>query len=355
MNEFELWNRGGWPRVDVAGSKFHAAEVRRLFPEGLTSGSSEFQGAAQLVPEPDNRHDPNAIAVRVSGNRVGYLPKEQAARYVGVISTLTRSGYAPTTDCRIWAYEYQDWQGTDRRGRDVYAMVLDARASIVLDEPHLCVPANLPPSKPHRMLPHGAALQVKDEESHLDVLAPLVREHGEAWVYTTLHLLTLGSGRSEKRVVELRIDDEPIGQLTPAMSAHYAATIDHLGESGQLVVAKALLKGNPIQVEAVLYAAKSHELDSAWLASTPSRDHTSSRQEQEDHGRIATTASLESASASVSSPPEPVPIPPKPTSIIFQVPSGWPPIPEGWEPFEGWQPDPAWPAPPAGWEFWAAR
>jgi len=354
-SEFELWNRGGWPRVDVVGEKFHEAEIRRLFPAGLTTGSSEFQGTAHLVPEPNNPHDPNAIAVRVDGNLIGYLAKEQASRYVGVISTLVRNGYYPTTACQVWAYEYQDWEGTDRRGRDIYKPVLDARATIVLDEPHLCVPANLPPTKGHRMLPHGSALQVKGEEKHLDVLAPLVSEHGEAWVYTTLHLLTLGSGRSEKRVVELRLDGAPIGQLTPAMSAHYAATIDHLSAEGQLVAAKTLLKGNPIQVEAVLHAAKSHELDSAWLATTQRSADATSRSERFPAEVEAPPAEVTPADRSTTtSHSAPVTIPPKPGKIVFRAPPGWPAPPDGWEPFDGWQPDPSWPTAPDGWQFWAA-
>ncbi|WP_395517545.1 HIRAN domain-containing protein [Pseudorhizobium flavum] len=35
---------------------------------------------ALLVPEPTNRHDPNAIMVQVKGRLVGYLPREQAVR-----------------------------------------------------------------------------------------------------------------------------------------------------------------------------------------------------------------------------------------------------------------------------------
>ena len=347
--EFELWNRGGWPRVDVVGEKFHADAIRALFPTALGSRSEEYEGRAHLVPEPTNRHDPNAVAVRVQGNLIGYLAKEHAARYVRVLSALTANGHIPTTTCQVSAYEYEDWQGTDRRGRDIYRPVLEARASIVLDEPHLCVPVNLPPTKSHRVLPHGAALQVKGEENHLDVLAPLVSEHGEAWVYTTLHLMTIESGRTHRNVVELRIDDQPIGQLTPAMSSHYAPTIEHLALADQLVAAKTLLKGNPIQVEAVLHAARSHELDAAWLA--PGRSHRDSPVPEPSESAVR-DGLLSPLSPAVA---QPVRIPPKPTAIVFQAPPGWPPPPEGWEPIVGWLPDPAWPPPPADWQFWTLR
>jgi len=353
--EFELWNRGGWPRVDVLGEKYHEVEIRRLFSSGFATGSAEYEGPAHLLPEPQNRHDPNAIAVHVEGHVIGYLAKELAARYVGVLSALVREGHIPTTSCQIWAYEHQDWQGTDRRGRDIFRPVLEARASVVLDEPHLSVPANLPPSLPHRLLPLGGALQVKGEEEHLDVLAPLVSQHGEAWAYATLHSMTIGTGKSERRIVELLIDEQPIGHLTPAMSAHYLPAIDHLSQSGHSVAARVMLKGNPIQVEAVLYAARGHQLDAAWLHPPPAPDAATSSPRSEQHQSDEPSPAPAATSQTTMAATGPVSIPPKPDTIVFQAPPGWPPPPAGWEPFPGWQPDPSWPAPPEDWQFWTAR
>ena len=348
--EFELWNRGGWPRVDVVGEKFHEDEIRRLFPGDFQSGSRQYEGFAHLIPEPDNPHDPNAIAIKVEGNLVGYLARELATRYVDVMKRLVARGSMPTTNCQIWAYEHQDWLGTDRRGNDIYRPALDARASLVLDEPHLCVPANLPPNAAYKILPHGSALQVKGEEEHLDVLAPFVQSYGEAWTYATLHVIAVESGRSTRQLVELRLDGQAIGQLTPAMSAHFARVIEHLEAGGRLLtVAKVMLKGNPIQVEAVLYAAKAHELDASWIGE--------SQRPAFPTAAAPAMTSLTVADPQSSHPPAPavpgkVSIPPKPSRIAFRAPPGWPPPPADWEPFPGWQPDPDWPRPPEDWAFW---
>lgn len=40
-----------------------------------------FDCVAALVPEPDNPHDPNAIAVQVQGHLVGYLSRAEARAY----------------------------------------------------------------------------------------------------------------------------------------------------------------------------------------------------------------------------------------------------------------------------------
>ncbi len=42
---------------------------------------------ATLVPEPDNPHDPDAIAVHVDDNLVGYLAREENARWRDVVGT----------------------------------------------------------------------------------------------------------------------------------------------------------------------------------------------------------------------------------------------------------------------------
>jgi hypothetical protein len=41
---------------------------------------------ALLVPEPDNPHDPNAIAVRIDGELVGYLSREENRRWGDVVA-----------------------------------------------------------------------------------------------------------------------------------------------------------------------------------------------------------------------------------------------------------------------------
>lgn len=41
---------------------------------------------AALVPEPDNPHDPNAIAIHIEGRVVGYLAREENSRWRDVVA-----------------------------------------------------------------------------------------------------------------------------------------------------------------------------------------------------------------------------------------------------------------------------
>ena len=102
-----------------------------------------------------------------------------------ILSALVGQGWTPQVAARIWSFDYGDG---------------DFQASVRLDlaEPHLLVPANMPPSGAHRLLPIGGAIQVTGEEKHLDALAPFLRPEGECWAYVTLHPVVEQLARSTR-------------------------------------------------------------------------------------------------------------------------------------------------------------
>jgi collagen type III alpha len=194
------------------------------------------------------------------------------------------------------------------------------------------------------MLPHGSAIQVRKEEDHQNTLRRYVTRPGECWVYGTLHAVNDTTTRKSKELVEIRVDDQRVGELTPAMSAEYIPIISQLDDRGRLTAAKLIVKGNQVKAEAVLHAAKAHQLDAAWISA--------------NLDDAAPTPDAPRRVLPPDGPPSAVahtPIPPKPTHIRFHTPPGWPPAPHGWEPGPGWRPDPSWPAAPAHWEYWRAE
>lgn len=342
--EFELWSKGDWPRRDVVGESFHADEIRSLFPARIPEGGQELFLSAALIPEPENPHDRNAVRVAVAGRSVGHLSRGDASLFHPVFAALVHRGLLPVTRCRIWGSEYDDWVGTDRRGRDITRRAFRASVTLTLDEWYLCVPTNEPPIRAATMLPYGAAIQVRKEENHQDVLRRYVSRQGECWVYGTLHSVTEQGARTSKELVEVRIGGQRIGDLTPAMSGEFLPVISQLAQRGHDTAARLIVKGNQVKAEVVLHATKAHQLPAEWIAANLG-----------DPASAPVTAVAAVAAGSTSTPSGAVPItvliPPKPR-IIFQVPSGWPPPPPGWEPDAGWRPDPSWPPPPADWQFW---
>ena len=319
------------------GESFHASEIRSLFPARISEQDGELFLSAALVPDPRNEHDPNAVKVMVSGQHVGHLAKDDAAKYQPMFNALIQQGFLPVTNCRIWGSEYDEWVGTHRRGREIKRPKFTCSVSLALDEWYLCVPVNLPPTRPHTMLPHGSAIQVRKEEDHQATLRPYVSRQGECWVYSTLHAVSDTTTRRPKELVEVRIDDQSVGELTPAMSAEYMPIISQLNDRGRLTAVKLIVKGNHVKAEAVLHAAKAHQLDAAWISTNlPDATHKPDIAQRDGTPRVVTHP----------------PIPPKPKRIRFCIPPGWPPAPHGWEPGPDWRPDPSWPPAPANWEYW---
>lgn len=331
---FDLWGRG-WSSVDVVGESHYARSIRGLMGADLKAGGAEMVTSVQLIPDPNNKFDRNAVGVWAGSRQLGHLSRDDASRYAPVLSALVAQGWAPQVSARIWAS-----QGSDFGDRDGFT----ASVQLELAEPHLLVPVNAAPSAAHRLLPVGAAIQVTGEDRHLTAIMPWLRPEGECWVHVTLHEMTEQLARSSRTVVEVRIDDARVGQLTPKMSGELLAVIRHLGEGGQLTAGRAIVKGNRIKAEVVLYVARAHELPDSWLSGVAAPRSTT---------QMSTAAVTPAAAASTVAPAvEHGPIPPSPTGIKFVVPPDWPQPPEGWTPPVGWRPDPAWPPAPYGWQWW---
>jgi hypothetical protein len=330
----DLWGQRGWADTEVAGESYYANAIRGLFGERVKPGGEEIVVTAQLVPEPQNKHDRNAVGVWVGGRQVGHLTRQDAARYVTVLSALTAQGWQPQVSARVWGAQ---WSDSDHEPASFQASV-----RLDLAEPHMLVPANLPPGGEHRVLPMGNAIQVTGEDKHLDTLAPLLRPEGECWVYVSLHEIVEHLPRSSRAVVEVRIDANPVGQLTPKMSGELLPAIRHFAQTGTLTAARAIVKGNRIKTEVVLYVARAHELPDTWLTAPTSPGGATT-------GSSASTAEPSSAPAAAHTH---APIPPRPTGVTFVVPANWPQPPPGWTPPPGWQPDPTWPPAPTDWQWW---
>lgn len=264
---FDLWGQSSWPGFEVLGEQYHKRAI--LAALGLQSVEDDVEEdvTARLVPEPSNPHDRNAVRVEVGGHLVGYIPRAQAARYQPLLIALVSRGFQPQVAGRIrcrprWEY------GTDRRGEITRLLTGDFWADVYLclGEPHLLMSQNAEPTSAHRVLPRGNAVQAQREEQHMDVLRTWVRSEGEAWVFVTLHIVTEHLARSSRTVVELRINDQRVGQLTPKMSGEFVPAIQLLEDAGYVTAARAIVKGNALKADVVLYAARSGDLPSDWAS-----------------------------------------------------------------------------------------
>ena len=96
-----------WPTIQwgglerVAGESFRQHELQKGPRSGRESGRAYTSRTAQLLLEPANQHDANAVMVLIGGEHVGHLPRENARSAHGLIGSLNqrrRSAVRPDGD-----------------------------------------------------------------------------------------------------------------------------------------------------------------------------------------------------------------------------------------------------------------
>jgi hypothetical protein len=245
-----------WAGQEVAGESHHLKELSEIMRRYAEPRSDEAFVWAALVPEPQNKHDRNAVAVICRGLLVGYLPRVDATRYAPWIGGLAGRGLVLHARARIWAGTSTMWD--DASGD--YSTRPNASVRLALPEPHLLGPVNAPPAEPYVVLPYGAAIRVTGEESHPEAIAPFLAREGDCWVIATLHRSETGGTRAVKSVTEVRIDGAKVGVLSAKMSSDTLPAIDFLAEQGAVAAVRARVKGNRIKTEVTLYCCRAHEI-----------------------------------------------------------------------------------------------
>lgn len=264
MEKYYLPGKDSWHNFDVVGEAFREAEVTAaLGRRPRLDEEIEEVFEALLVPEPDNPHDSNAVSVRVHGHVIGYLDRDAAQMYRPIFHRIAASGMVATTTARIWAVVRESWDD-ERRAR------FFANVRIYLPEPHQIMPLNNQTQANVAVLPWGSALQVTGEDRHFSHLFNYLPKNGEGLVILTMHRLsqTLRNG-TEKHLVEVRLDGERVGQLTPATSNHYLPTIAHAADMRKELGIWAKIKGSGLAAELVIQGARATELNDEWLNTMP--------------------------------------------------------------------------------------
>lgn len=255
--QFEVWTPRNARGVDAVGAFYHQREFQALFPKGHNDRGVELQVPVRLVHNPRNRHDSNAVEVQASTGLVGYLSHENGICYAPFLAGLQRDGLTAVTTARAWGYVEKDWE----TGKTNFAgsMRLD------LPEPHMLIPANKPPAALHQILPTGSAIQVTGEEDHMPAITPYLNVAGECWVHATIHETIEVGPRSSKALAEVRVDGNTVGRLTPKLSGDMLPTVQFLAGRGEMTCVHAIVKGNSLKAEVVLYSLRAQELPAGWF------------------------------------------------------------------------------------------
>ncbi|SNS42634.1 hypothetical protein SAMN06309944_0206 [Micrococcales bacterium KH10] len=250
----EPWVQRG-TRGEVVGEAYRDGAFRKLFQGIDTSGydGAELHLPAALADDSDNPYDSNAVAVWIGGHHVGYLDRYTAEEYHPIVADLAAMGRHLSLGSRTWM---------STAGRHV-----NARVTLSLPPVNGIRPANNLPDEAHVVLPTGSTIQVTKEEDHMDVLSKIVEHSPEVHVAATLHAIHEIRPRSSVETVEIDIDGERVGILTPTQAANMLPLVKFFEERGIVPVAKATVKGSSLKADVTLNVIKAQEAEQDWLDS----------------------------------------------------------------------------------------
>lgn len=311
---FEIWG-DGWPNTEVVGESHHGPAIRALFGRHYDPSGTETRVLVRVEHETKNGYDRNACAVIADSGLVGYLAREDAARYAPAFDALAARGLVAVTSARVYGYDAPDWESN--KSKFVGSVTID------LPGPHLLAPSNPGPSGAFVLLPRGGAIQVSGEEEHMDALRPHLCPAGDAWVYATLHPHEDPGARSVKRLVEVRIDGQTVGRFSPKLSGDVLPAVEFLTGKGLTTAVRARVKGNQLKAEVVVYAPRAHELTQDWFATIPAVA-------EEPGGGLRTAESGPTESLDVGSPTDAHALTPEAAAAAPPMPpAGWYADPHG--------------------------
>ncbi|NYI60761.1 HIRAN domain-containing protein [Cellulomonas soli] len=200
-------------RQAVAGEYYKARDLARVVGRRHAGTTGDWdhglRETARLEREPSNKHDRNAVRVRMAlGGQwltVGYLPRDDAVKWQPTLKELESGGLVAHCLARI----YKDGRGNGHQ------VVLH------LSEPDRAVAGN--------SAPDGAVLldaerecAVIGEQHCQDALSERAGWIGPVWA--TLHAGTVPTGKhSGAPTVEVRVDGKVAGTMAAAQGARYGA------------------------------------------------------------------------------------------------------------------------------------
>lgn len=244
-------------RLEVAGEFYRIENHKRLFQGIPIDGpdGAELHLPACLVPDPSNPHDRNAVAVFVRGLHLGYMERDDAAQYFSAVNAVAERGEQLEVESRQWARF------------DRYRAETFARVTLQLPPPSELSPVNEIPDRAV-VLPSGSTIQVTREDEHMEAIRPWLRDGVEAIpVAVTLTPIKDVRPRSVVDAIQVEIDGEPVGVLTPVSTANLMPLVAHVIDNGGVPVCRASLRGNALKADISLHVAKAQDVDAGWIES----------------------------------------------------------------------------------------
>ncbi len=222
--------------LHVVGESYHQEALEALAGPKTRDGASVTRMTSQLVLDPHNPVDPDAVAVFLGPHHVGYVEAGLAMEIGEVVETINLSGNPATCRARITG-------GWDRGGDDIgsYGVVLE-----VAD------PARPRSSTDPVFAAARGRLNITGEEACQEFL--LIRL-GSGWRHVFTAVLQF-----EGNEVGVWYGSILVGRLTDKMSARYAPLLNHVAAEGWPLTCSARIKRGKKKLEVTLCLPQGDDL-----------------------------------------------------------------------------------------------
>lgn len=231
--------------------------IRSLFPGEWKGEPQKLTPTVSLIPEPSGSRGPWAISVRAQGATLGYIGEYEAPLWAGVLRRVLASGFVPTTRSRIWGSIRGSALQFSVEGFSARIEAPPFSVQIALGKPNAALPLNDPPAVPYTMLPRSSTIQVTKQDEHFDTFRACVPECGYGTLFVTLQEC-VRHGQAKPHV-EVRINEERIGQLSPQMSQRFLPMIRYLHQRGLLAACWGDISGSPTTAKVRIDSIKANE------------------------------------------------------------------------------------------------
>lgn len=208
--------------------------------------TGEHLTLAEIIREPENKFDSNAVRVEINGRKVGYIPRTEAPSFHPLLSYAASVNQRVFASCRVWVSDSDDAYGS---------------VSLDVDDPNSALPPvnYLEIPKSAIIWPIGNTLQVSDESKNNENVKIVVEKLRGAFSQTVLLELVNNQRNPEKPEIHVMFNDLKVGKLSPASSRKFIQAVERATSVSKRLFVRAEVMGNSLAAEIRIFA-KSPEL-----------------------------------------------------------------------------------------------
>jgi hypothetical protein len=203
--------------------------------------SGEHLAIAEIVREPDNKFDTNAVRVEINGRTVGYIPREEAPSFHTLLSYAASINKRVFASCRVWVSDEDDAYGS---------------VSLDIDDPNSALPpinaAEVPVSAV--IWPIGSTLQVSEESKNIENVKIVFEKMREALGRQILLELVIDRTKPEKPEVHVLFNGSKVGELSSASGRKFLPAIEKVTAIGKRLFVRGEAIGNSLAAEIKIFA-----------------------------------------------------------------------------------------------------